>query len=242
MLDRLFSFFTRQIRNTEHAFVTFIAAVIPWLVPVIPAYLTGYHVVNELKLPEWAGWVIGSVIEGLGLASMSKIIAFWENNKKYTSEANKMPIKVPIFTYIWYLMVVIVVNILLEYESGASALRIWTIGLLATLSVPTAALIAVNSIWTERNLLKESEKLQKRSAKSTEVSEPPENVQKVTESLPKDWRKLRPMLKDSDLRVFASLSPSNVRELSEHYNVTERTIWNWSAHARAELGIGENDE
>ena len=143
ILNKLFRFLTEQIRNTEHAVITFIAAVIPWLVPVIPAYLTGYHVVGSLGLPEWAGWIVGLIVEGLGLASMSRTIAFWENNRKYSKDTNKMPIIVPLGTYIWYLIIVIVVNVLLEKASGASAIRIWTVGLLATLSVPTAALISI---------------------------------------------------------------------------------------------------
>lgn len=238
-MDWLFRFLTRQIRNTEHTVMTFIAAVIPWLVPLIPAYLTGYHVITELRLPEWTGWVIGAVVEGLGLASMSKIVAFWENNRRYKKDTNKMPITVPAFTYIWYLAVVIVVNVLLEKESGASALRIWTIAILASLSVPTAALIAVTSIWTERILTKEAEKAAGNSETYSESSESTVKSKEVSESFPKDWRKLRPILTEDDLRVFAFLSPSNVRELSLKYDVTEKTIQNWRTHARRELNIKE---
>lgn len=238
-MDWLFRFLTRQIRNTEHTVMTFIAAVIPWLVPLIPAYLTGKHVIDELQLPEWTGWVIGAVVEGLGLASMSKIVAFWENNRRYKKDTNKMPITVPAFTYIWYLAVVIVVNVLLEKEAGASSLRIWTVAILASLSVPTAALIAVTSIWTERILAKDAEKSSGASETSHDFSETSESSKKVSESFPKDWRKLRPILKENELRALALLSPANVKELSLKYDVTEKTIQNWRANARRELGITE---
>lgn len=243
LLDKLFRFLTRQIQNTEHALITFIAAVIPWLVPLVPAYLTGIHIVEDLDLPWWTGWVIGAIIEGLGLASMSKIVAFWENNRRYTAEVNKMPIWIPGITYIWYLLIVIVVNVFLEKDAGASSIRIWTIGLLATLSVPTAALIAVNSIWTERMLQKDLDKHAKASARTPKSSESFRKVSpKVQEELPKDWRKLRPQLNHEELRTFAFLSASNVTELAKQYNVTERTVWNWVANAKRELGENKNEQ
>lgn len=181
-MNKFFKAITDQIRNTEHALITFISAVIPWLVPLIPAYLTGYHVVNQLGLPEWAGWIIGSIVEGLGLASMSRTIAFWENNRKYTKDTNKMPLLVPLGTYLWYLVIVIVVNVLLEVEAGASPIRIWTVGLLATLSVPTAALISVTSIWTERLLERENQKNERKNERTAEhrTNEPVERTNKRT--------------------------------------------------------------
>jgi hypothetical protein len=142
-----------------------------------------------------------------------------------------MPILVPLGTYIWYLVVVIVVNVLLEKASGASSVRVWTVGLLATLSVPTAALISVTSIWTERLLERERQK----EEKSKERENPSESIQKVSESFPKDWRKLRPLLKEEQVAQIASLDAAGVRELSRVYEVTEKTITNWRAYARTEL-------
>ena len=192
-MNSLFHWLTEQIRNTEHALITFVAAVIPWLVPVIPAYLTGYHIVMQLHLPVWSGWVIGAIVEGLGLASMSRTIAFWENNRKYTKDANKMPLLIPLGTYVWYLLIVIVVNVLLEKESGASNTRLWVIGLLATLSVPTAALISVTSIWTERLMEKERAKMERlREHRNISAIEPevvPE-VEEETEEFQKYSRSL----------------------------------------------------
>lgn len=167
-------------RSLEHSLINVIAAIIPWLVPLVPAYLTGWHVTTQLGLPDWAGWVIGAIVEGLGLASMNKTIAFWENNRRYVKDVKKMPILIPLGTYLWYLVIVIVVNILLEWTSGQNWVRVVAVGLLSTLSVPTAALIAVTSIWTERLMEKEKEKLERKrehnrsseTASETEVEIP----------------------------------------------------------------------
>lgn len=77
---------------------------------------------------------------------------------------------------------------------------------------------------------KVSEGSGKVSGKGEKVSE------KVTESLPKDWRKLRPTLTTDQVRIFANLSPAQVKELASRYEVTEKTVWNWRAYARKEIG------
>lgn len=169
-MSKFFLWAAQQVRGAEYAFVTLIAAVIPWLVPLVPAYLTGYHVMVDLKLPEWAAWIIGIVLEGLGIASMNRVVAFWENNRRYIKETNKMPLLIPIATYVWYFAVVLVVNVLLEREAGASNTRLWAIGLLASLSLPTAALISVNAIWTERQLVRDNARSQAHAAANVPVN------------------------------------------------------------------------
>lgn len=218
-MSNLFRWLTTWIRNTEHAFITFISAIIPWLVPIIPAYLTGYHVIMELGLPVWAGWVIGAIIEGLGLASMSRTIAFWENNRKYSKDSNKMPIIVPLGTYIWYLVIVIVVNVLLERASGASIIRIWTVGLLATLSVPTAALISVTSIWTERLMERERQKEERslEHRRSKDVLENSQNVLEPSRTVLEHPERSRTFTERSDgSENHASRSENQIIELLEH--------------------------
>lgn len=58
--------------------------------------------------------------------------------------------------------------------------------------------------------------------------------EKVSETFPKDWRKLRPMLNETDILNLANLTGGQIKEHSQKYGVDERTIINWRKYAREE--------
>jgi hypothetical protein len=60
---------------------------------------------------------------------------------------------------------------------------------------------------------------------------------KVSENFPKDWRKLRPGLTESDVANLANLSADQVKAVAKKYGVEERTVSNWRNYARKELGL-----
>lgn len=62
----------------------------------------------------------------------------------------------------------------------------------------------------------------------------PEQEQ-VTETFPKDWRRLRPMLNETDILNLANMIGEQVRNYSKKYNVDERTVINWRKYAREEM-------
>lgn len=145
------------IDSAEYSFTTFVSKVVPWLVPIIPASITGIHISNILNFNGFGavfGWVAGIVVEGLGFASVHRLFLFIQNNKRYTADKNQMPVWIPLASFIWYLVIVLVVNTLLELDSGASVVRVVAVGALTTLSIPTMAIIATTAIMTEREMKK----------------------------------------------------------------------------------------
>lgn len=58
---------------------------------------------------------------------------------------------------------------------------------------------------------------------------------KVSGNLPKDWRKLRPLLQYEQVLELANLSANGVKKVSEEYKVDERTVVNWRKYARLEV-------
>lgn len=97
----------------------------------------------------------------------------------------------------------------------------------------------VSSLETES-----SEKVSgKNSGKTPKVSEEPEDLsessKKDSGKFPKDWRKLRPHLNETDLHNLANMTAEDVKTVAEKYGVEERTVSNWRARARAELGLVE---
>ena len=70
----IFEKLSAWIDSAEFSFTTLISKIVPWLVPIIPAYVTGYHVATTLQFKLGFGVIAGIVVEGLGFASTSVII------------------------------------------------------------------------------------------------------------------------------------------------------------------------
>ena len=96
--------------------------------------------------------------------------------------------------------------------------------------------ILIGGIFTGNKMVTslEDESSKKPSGNLPKVSD---DEQKVSGNFPKDWRKLRPTLSDSDVANLANLSSEQVREVSVRYNVDARTVTNWRTYARKEIGV-----
>lgn len=237
-MNRVFESITRFFNGIEDSAINALSAVVPWFVPVIPAYLTFYHTTTDLKFPTWVAWTTAFVVEVLGLASMRTAVKFYEHNKHYTSDERKAPIRITILIYTCYLVVVLVVNVLLDIKNGVVWWNVLAVGLFSLLSVPAAMLISVRAqhaellqkIYTER-----SERRAARSEGSQKLSETYRKTEERSETLPKDWRKLRPTLSETEVANIAALNTEGVKELSRRYGVEEKTIYNWRTYAKREV-------
>lgn len=69
----------------------------------------------------------------------------------------------------------------------------------------------------------------------------PTPTTKVSESFPKNWRKLRPTLSSQDVENLANINSSQIKELANRYGVEERTVINWRVYARKELGVYDSE-
>lgn len=149
----IFEKFSKIINDGEDSVINLLCVVAPWLVPVIPAFLTYWHTVNDLGFPEGIAWTSAIVVEVLGLASMRTSISFFEHNKRYVKGTNKAPFAVTISTYFFYLLIILTVNILLDVTNGVKWVNVIAIGLFSLLSVPAGVLISVRTQHSE--LIKE---------------------------------------------------------------------------------------
>lgn len=221
----------------EHSFVTFLSKIVPLVVPIIPAYVGYSHVVKELQFHPFFGWAYGFVIEGLGYSAIFKAVQFWENNKRYTSKENKAPLAVAVVIYIVYLLVTLAVNVLLDFQSGIVWWKVMAVGGISLLSVPAGLLMSISAVQTERKLQKELERQERREQK---VQKGSKAETETFRNFPKDWRSLRPTLNHEDIVALAKLTPDQMRQMAQQYEVTEKTISNWRASAREELSKNKN--
>lgn len=204
------------IREVEFSLVNLVSTVAPWLAPLAPAYLSFTHMNKFLDFPLWVSFSIAGVVEMLGLSTISTALMFWNHNRRYSADKNKVPVFVPIISFLFYLGIVLTVNVLLEVNQDGMAL-VAAKALLTLLTIPAAATLAIRTMHQE---LKEGLKSPKK-----EISG---NLPKVTDNFPPhslDWRNL-----SHEAKLYAS--SHSVKEIIEEYEgVSERTARNWKDNA-----------
>jgi hypothetical protein len=159
-MNRFFEVLTRFLNNSEKGIIDFLSVFVPYAVPIIPAYLTFNHTHEIMDFPVWVAMTAAFVVEALGLSSVATAVRFWRHNKKYTSEQNKAPFKIVVFVYVFYITVVILVNVILEIVADTrSGWVILAIALFSLLSFPASLLVSVRYIHGD--ILEEREQSRK---------------------------------------------------------------------------------
>lgn len=207
IFDRLVLFLDR----TEVSFVTLLAKIIPFLVPIIPAYVGYKHITDQvsgLGFDPWAGLVYAAVIEGLGYAAIYKAVQFWEHNRKYTAEKNQAPLTMAIVIYAVYLIVTLLVNVLLDYKAGVVLYKVVALAFISLLSVPAGLLMSISAIHTERTAERERQNEQTRTRRNEQRTNNERTPRTITP---------RP----NERRTFSPATAQKRQELFEYVNRIE---------------------
>ena len=229
------------IRELESSIVNFLSVFAPWLAPVIPAYMTYQHAFITLGFPWLVAVTAAVVVEILGFSAVSTFLAFWFYNRKDGAKTRRAPIEVIVIAFVFYLTLIISTNVLLDTFPNNRYAEIAVRALFTLQTIPAALIVAVRT--QHRDLLSEisKEKARKLSESSQKVSEEDsgtsETPQKVSGKFPKDWRSLRPTLSQQDLANLAALDSEGIKQVAVRYEVDVRTVTNWRAYAKNELGI-----
>lgn len=151
VLSKVFTKISDTINGAERAILDFISVFVPWAVPVIPAYLTYFHTIDQMDFPIWVARTSAFVVEALGLVSVATAIRFWKNNTLYKGEREKAPFWLAVIVYLFYIVIVLTVNVLLEVEAATrNGVIILAIGLFTMLSFPASILIAIRAQFREQ--------------------------------------------------------------------------------------------
>lgn len=143
------------LNGAERSLLDLLSIVVPYCVPIIPAYLTYYHTMNIMGFPSWVAVTSSFVVEVLGITSVSTAIRFFRHNQRYKKSiernaANSAPFVLAVSVYIFYLVIVLVVNVLLEQIAGTrSGAVILAIALFSLLSFPSGVLISIRTQYSE---------------------------------------------------------------------------------------------
>jgi len=121
------------IQVSERTLIDNVAATVPWLAPVSPAFMIWNNAVHILLWPVWVAWVLALAVEGLGLSVVSTAFQLWKEKRN--------TFWIAVVTTVFYLSVIITVNVALELGAPTWVAK----ALLSLLSVPAAVTIALRT-------------------------------------------------------------------------------------------------
>jgi hypothetical protein len=250
------------IEAAETPFSKLAIFVLPILAPAVPAFMTGLHLFKlflEMFTFSYAdnvslgmSAIISLVLELLGyVGAISFIKSLFDWIKKRQDEF-LVPFVLNGIAYGFYLLAMFLINVQLGRYFGTSQIINNIIGLLSFITVPTSLLAAnhLNSVSDDEReeKLRQEERSDKRERFLIKHGKTPTNVYQSTtamtnaniqsqpqsQSKSTDWRKVRPTLSQSKIRVIAESDPN---QTAKSYSVSYRTAYNWKLACMKELGM-----
>jgi hypothetical protein len=226
--ERLMDGWRHVIQVSERTLVDNVAATVPWLAPIAPAFMVWDNAVRLLGWPEWVAWMVAGAVEGLGISVISTAFTLWKEKRNTFGVA--------IVTTVFYLATVISVNVLLDLGFSPIVAK----GLLSLLSIPGAVTIALRTQnaqlleeaaqakaerredrWRNKVEALELEQLRKDLESSKKVAESfgqvSESFQKVSHG---DWRNLSIVEKDW-------IRSHSRGEVEQKFQITSKTAGKW---------------
>jgi hypothetical protein len=167
-VDGITKMFISALNNVESAWVNLLAFFIPYAVSFIPASMTFRNAKLLLGFENWEAINAAAAIEFFGIVTMDTALRFYQYNKRYTSDANKAPVGWAIFSYVFYLVIIISVNVMMEianaptgtlhWFSGSVFWKVVSLTLLSTLGFPSAVTIGIRTqhkeVLSQKNVSK----------------------------------------------------------------------------------------
>lgn len=130
----------------ERTFTSNMAATVPWIAPLIPASFALKNAAEKLHVQNGVEWIIAASIEGLGMSVTSTAFELWNWRDKNKDERLSAPIRISIGTVVFYVMIVISVNIGLDLGWADWFIK----AMLSLLSIPAVVTLALRSQHSRR--------------------------------------------------------------------------------------------
>lgn len=129
---------------SEEKLIDNVARIVPWFAPLIPASFAYHNSVKVLQLAKIEAFLVAFVVELLGLATVHTFFSLAESMKTAKENKPKHETVIMGFMAVFYLAIVVTVNILLDLE------HIWQIiaarALLSLISIPAAVTLSIRNL------------------------------------------------------------------------------------------------
>ncbi len=244
------------ISRIETVAIDTVAAISPWLAPVIPAYLTNTHMAGALGYPPWVAFIGALVVECLGLAAIYTATQFWDyNDAKATEKENHLigmdkkerqiakqkrqrnaPFKWAALAMGFYIVVILTVNAALEMEVTQTGftVKVFSNALLSLLSVIAGLIIALRS--QHRRRLGRFSRRKATQKPVEETQESAEDVTKPAEVTQPAQIARRPISRTEFLRLAGAQTYAEVAEIAQAHDLNGNYgDWLGSRRSVAEL-------
>ena len=233
------------IRDTEASVVNFLSAIAPWGAPLAPAYMTYSHMVDPdiLDFPAWVAIGTAIVVEILGLSTVNTALAFWTHNKRNKANKNQSPIWIAVFSFIFYLTIIVMSNVILDASIGRDWEEWAIIGvraLFTLLSVPAVLIMAVRT--QHQDLLDEikddkderkAERNRRKEEKNISAKGEESNFGQTLTGAHLGWRKASMMFNQKQKLFLLNNNPSAIME---EFNLPSiQTASNWKKYAERDF-------
>lgn len=260
--SKLADFFIRQreiIESAETPFAKLAVFVLPILAPLVPAALTGFHLYQLfLKLFTFhyssqasfiLSFTVAVVLEMLGYVGAISFIRSIFDLIKHGRDLYLLPAGLNGMAYIFYLVVMFLINVRLGQYFQVPDIINSIIGLLSFITVPTGLLAANHLSQQEEKEESKELRLERREERLERLrikSGTTQTFQQVTRKLPTpmessekvstNWRKVSKQLSDELVIFIATHEPRDVVPELSRYDIfiSPRTASNWCEYAPRE--------
>lgn len=218
------------IRNTESSVVNVISAIAPWLAPLAPAYMTFEHARTTLGFPLWIAVPGAVTVEILGFSTVSTFLAFWFYNRKNQAEAKKAPIALVVFSFVFYLALILVSNVILDWFDNAKWAVIVVRALFTLQSIPAALIVATRTQHRDMLAAIEKDKANKANRTNGTRTDALESAQGTNKA--RTYSNL-----DRSEKYF--IANADTADAARELNVTPRAIQKWKKRVTEEISQGK---
>ncbi len=224
-----------MIKRIEAGLIDSIAAVTPWLAPLIPAYLVYHNMLERLGYSQLFALIGAGAVEFLGLSAVHTAVTFWQWND--TRKVGRAPLLAALGAGGFYVIIVLVVNAVLDIAQGTPSeqgVKILAHGLLSLLSVDAAVIIAIRASHARR-VTDDATERQRRAdeRKAARIAEVTAKQTQPANAIPQTQIKRKPVAQGAKAQFIADMQgrngegPLTTSQIMEQYNVSERTAQYW---------------
>ena len=202
-----------SIKKLEAMAIDTIAAITPWLAPLIPAYLVFHNMTERLGYTSLFGLIGAAAVEFLGLSAVHTAVTFWQWNDGHKVE--RAPFWFAFGAGLFYVGIVLTVNAALDIWRDSEGVKIVAHALLSLLSVDAAVIIAIRAQHARRlnerdEVRQERRKLRQGSGDATETRH---DATEIT--------------RDQFVTAWRANGHKSIAALAHELGVKERTAQRW---------------
>jgi hypothetical protein len=237
-MNRLLEALSRlSVKGIEASLIDLIAAVTPWLAPLIPAYLVYHNMAERLNYSQPFALIGAAAVEFLGLSAVHTAVTFWKwNDNRKTGRA---PTLAAIGAGAFYVVIVLTVNAALDIWRDNEYVKIFAHGLLSLLSVDAALIIAMRSSHARmvRDDVDERERrrIERIEAKKHELEARQAELKAKEDAnqRERDANETRTMTREKFVTLWQSNGHKSISALAKEMGVNPRTAQKWVAYGTA---------